>query len=168
MLATAGGSTALYLLWGGPPRRLDLSGAVEPRLKLRQLGCALLLHLMQMRLPSCWCRVQTAASCNVAYIHALHDAVVDDLPAQQPQLKAGTRSAICNARSVAHHIRGAYQLAVPDADVDADLQRRRVHERLVLPRERCQRLRLQAQQEVDAAGEHVAGVQPLQRSSSMP
>jgi hypothetical protein len=67
-----------------------------------------------------------------------------------------------------HHIKrsnnSAHQLAVAHANVDADLQWHLVPEGLKLLPKRRHRLGLQAQQEVDAAGEHVAGVQPLQRS----
>lgn len=116
----------------------------------------------------CWYRVHQCRQPPVAMWHTCsarcHCRCLFSLPAQQPQLTAGTRSAACTARSVAHHIRSAHQLAVPHADVDADLQRRWVCERLKLLRERHHCLRLQAQQEVDAAGEHVAGVQPLQMS----
>jgi hypothetical protein len=42
-----------YLFWRGASRRLDLSGAVKPRLELRQLCRALLLHLLQIQLKCC-------------------------------------------------------------------------------------------------------------------
>ena len=77
-------------------------------------------------------------------------------------MSAGTRRAMHLLRGQ-QSIGSAHQLAVAHANVDADLQRRRVPERLKLLHVRRHCLRLEAQQEFDAAGEHVAGVQPLER-----